>query len=78
MQWQTLQNMDCQHLFLLKTLVKGIGLQSIESGVVWINTWLLRDLRIPFGGMKYSGIGREGGFKSLEFFTEPKKYLYKI
>ena len=40
---------------------------SIDSGVLWINTWLLRDLRIPFGGMKSSGLGREGGFKSLEF-----------
>ena len=48
---------------------------AIDSGVVWINTWLLRDLRIPFGGMKQSGVGREGGFKSLEFFTEPKKYM---
>ena len=46
---------------------------AIKSGVVWINTWLLRDLRIPFGGMKQSGVGREGGFKSLQFFTEPKK-----
>ena len=51
---------------------------SIDSGVVWINTWLLRDLRIPFGGMKYSGLGREGGFKSLEFFTEPKNICVKI
>jgi len=51
---------------------------NIDSGVVWINTWLLRDLRIPFGGMKHSGIGREGGFKSLEFFTEPKNICVKI
>ena len=51
---------------------------NIDSGVVWINTWLLRDLRIPFGGMKYSGLGREGGFKSLEFFTEPKNICIKI
>ena len=51
---------------------------NIESGVVWINTWLLRDLRIPFGGMKQSGVGREGGFKSLEFFTEPKNICVKI
>lgn len=50
----------------------------IDSGVVWINTWLLRDLRIPFGGMKSSGIGREGGFKSLEFFTEEKNVCLKI
>lgn len=51
---------------------------SIDSGVVWINTWLLRDLRIPFGGMKNSGVGREGGFKSLQFFTEEKNVCLKI
>tara|TARA_B110000240_G_C13507447_1_gene457142 strand:+ start:2758 stop:4200 length:1443 start_codon:yes stop_codon:yes gene_type:complete len=51
---------------------------KIKSGVVWINTWLLRDLRIPFGGMKQSGVGREGGFKSLRFFTEPKNVCLKI
>ena len=51
---------------------------NIDSGVVWINTWLLRDLRIPFGGMKHSGVGREGGFKSLEFFTESKNVCVKI
>ncbi len=51
---------------------------NIDSGVVWINTWLLRDLRIPFGGMKQSGVGREGGFKSLDFFTEPKNICVKI
>ena len=51
---------------------------KIDSGVVWINTWLLRDLRIPFGGMKHSGIGREGGFNSLKFFTEPKNICVKI
>ena len=44
----------------------------IESGIVWINTWLLRDLRIPFGGIKNSGIGREGGTDALNFFTEKK------
>ena len=44
----------------------------IESGVVWINTWMVRDLRTPFGGMKSSGSGREGGLESLRFFTEPK------
>jgi aminomuconate-semialdehyde/2-hydroxymuconate-6-semialdehyde dehydrogenase len=46
--------------------------RQIEAGVVWVNTWLLRDLRTPFGGMKSSGIGREGGRYALEFFTEPK------
>ncbi len=51
---------------------------SIDSGIIWINTWLLRDLRIPFGGMKNSGVGREGGFKSLQFFTEEKNICVKI
>ncbi len=44
----------------------------MESGIVWINCWLERDLRTPFGGMKDSGIGREGGWEALRFFTEPK------
>lgn len=46
--------------------------QAIESGMVWINAQNVRDLRIPFGGMKYSGIGREGGHYAFEFYTEPK------
>lgn len=46
--------------------------QQIETGIVWFNTWLNRDLRTPFGGMKASGVGREGGFEALRFFTEPK------
>ncbi len=45
---------------------------EIEAGMVWINTWLLRDLRTPFGGVKSSGVGREGGIEALRFFTEPK------
>jgi len=45
---------------------------EIESGIVWINCWLLRDLRTPFGGMKQSGVGREGGWEAMKFFTEPK------
>jgi aminomuconate-semialdehyde/2-hydroxymuconate-6-semialdehyde dehydrogenase len=44
----------------------------IESGIVWVNCWLVRDLRTPFGGMKQSGVGREGGVEALRFFTEPK------
>lgn len=44
----------------------------IEAGVIWINCWLVRDLRTPFGGMKESGLGREGGEEALRFFTEPK------
>jgi len=46
--------------------------RRLEAGIVWVNTWLLRDLRTPFGGMKSSGVGREGGFEALRFFTEPK------
>lgn len=52
--------------------------EKIESGIVWINCWLLRDLRTPFGGMKQSGVGREGGFEALKFFTEEKNICIKI
>jgi aminomuconate-semialdehyde/2-hydroxymuconate-6-semialdehyde dehydrogenase len=45
---------------------------EIHSGIVWVNSWLVRDLRTPFGGVKNSGVGREGGFEALRFFTEPK------
>ena len=45
---------------------------QLESGIVWVNTWLNRDLRTPFGGVKHSGVGREGGSEALRFFTEPK------
>jgi aminomuconate-semialdehyde/2-hydroxymuconate-6-semialdehyde dehydrogenase len=45
---------------------------ELECGIVWINTWMQRDLRTPFGGMKDSGFGREGGLEALKFFTEPK------
>ena len=51
---------------------------AIDAGTVWINCWLLRDLRVPFGGMKDSGVGREGGFDSLNFFTEPKNVCVKL
>ncbi|HEY0141915.1 MAG TPA: aldehyde dehydrogenase [Thermoanaerobaculia bacterium] len=51
---------------------------AIDSGTVWINCWLLRDLRVPFGGMKESGVGREGGFESLNFFTEAKNVCVKL
>jgi aminomuconate-semialdehyde/2-hydroxymuconate-6-semialdehyde dehydrogenase len=46
--------------------------EQIQTGTVWVNCWLVRDLRVPFGGMKASGIGREGGEEALRFFTEPK------
>ena len=52
--------------------------EKIESGIVWVNCWLLRDLRTPFGGMKNSGVGREGGFEALKFFTEEKNVCIKI
>jgi len=51
---------------------------QIESGIVWVNCWLLRDLRTPFGGVKDSGVGREGGFEALRFFTEEKNVCIKI
>jgi aminomuconate-semialdehyde/2-hydroxymuconate-6-semialdehyde dehydrogenase len=51
---------------------------ALESGIVWVNCWLLRDLRTPFGGVKDSGIGREGGFEALKFFTEEKNVCVKI
>ena len=52
--------------------------QSLEAGIVWVNTWMLRDLRTPFGGVKDSGIGREGGWDALRFFTEAKNVTMKI
>ncbi len=51
--------------------------EQLETGVVWINCWLIRDLRTPFGGMKHSGVGREGGMEALRFFTEPKNVCVK-
>lgn len=51
---------------------------KIQTGIVWINCWMVRDLRTPFGGMKSSGIGREGGMEALRFFTEPKNVCVKL
>lgn len=51
---------------------------QIESGVVWVNTWFLRDLRTPFGGMKHSGIGREGGAHSIDFYSELTNITIKL
>ncbi|MCG9879305.1 MAG: aldehyde dehydrogenase [Bacteroidia bacterium] len=51
---------------------------KIKSGIVWINCWLLRDLRTPFGGVKQSGVGREGGWEALRFFTEAKNVCVKL
>lgn len=51
--------------------------EKIESGIVWVNCWLQRDLRTPFGGVKNSGVGREGGMEALHFFTEAKNVCIK-
>lgn len=51
--------------------------KHLQAGIIWINTWMLRDLRTPFGGVKASGVGREGGFEALRFFTEPKNVCIK-
>ena len=52
--------------------------EKIETGIVWINCWMVRDLRTPFGGMKNSGVGREGGEEALRFFTEPRNVCVKL
>ena len=51
---------------------------QIACGTVWVNCWLFRDLRVPFGGMRSSGVGREGGEEALRFFTEPKNICVKL
>ena len=51
---------------------------SIQVGTVWINSWMVRDLRVPFGGMKASGIGREGGHHSIDFYTEAKDIYVEL
>ncbi len=84
----TLQSFKTEEEALQKANATGYGLSAtiwtqdisranrvaaaVESGIIWVNCWLLRDLRTPFGGMKNSGTGREGGWESLLFFTEPK------
>ncbi|MDG2440690.1 MAG: aldehyde dehydrogenase family protein, partial [Crocinitomicaceae bacterium] len=50
---------------------------ELDAGIVWINAWLVRDLRTPFGGTKSSGVGREGGWEALRFFTEAKNVFVK-
>lgn len=52
--------------------------EKLECGIVWINCWLLRDLRTPFGGVKNSGVGREGGWEALRFFTEPQNVCIEL
>jgi aminomuconate-semialdehyde/2-hydroxymuconate-6-semialdehyde dehydrogenase len=50
----------------------------LDTGVVWVNSWMHRDLRVPFGGVKASGVGREGGMEALHFFTEPKNVCIPV
>ena len=51
---------------------------GLQAGIIWVNCWMLRDLRTPFGGMKQSGVGREGGWDAVKFFTEPKNVCVKL
>ena len=51
--------------------------EKINAGIVWINCWMVRDLRTPFGGVKSSGVGREGGLEAMRFFTEQKNVCIK-
>lgn len=51
---------------------------NLHTGIVWVNCWLMRDLRTPFGGVKQSGVGREGGWEALRFFTEPKNVCIPV
>jgi aminomuconate-semialdehyde/2-hydroxymuconate-6-semialdehyde dehydrogenase len=46
--------------------------ERLQTGIVWVNCWMLRDLRTPFGGVKNSGVGREGGWEAMRFFTDAK------
>lgn len=62
------ENLTCAHRLA----------DQIQSGIVWINSWLVRDLRTPFGGVKNSGVGREGGFEALRFFTEAKNVFIQL
>lgn len=52
--------------------------RALHAGIVWVNCWMIRDLRTPFGGMKQSGVGREGGQEALRFFTEQKNVCIKL
>lgn len=64
--WTT--NLDCAHR----------AARHIDTGIVWVNEWFLRDLRTPFGGIKMSGLGREGGKHSLDFYSEPTNVCIKL
>jgi aminomuconate-semialdehyde/2-hydroxymuconate-6-semialdehyde dehydrogenase len=90
----TIQPFDTEEEALIKANCTEYGLASIiwtenltrahrlsaqiKTGIVWVNCWMLRDLRTPFGGMNSSGVGREGGWEALKFFTEPKNVCVKV
>ncbi len=50
---------------------------QVDAGIVWVNCWMVRDLRTPFGGVKDSGVGREGGMEALKFFSEVKNICFQ-
>ena len=52
--------------------------RELKAGIIWINCWMVRDLRTPFGGVKQSGVGREGGWEALRFFTEAKNVCVRL
>jgi aminomuconate-semialdehyde/2-hydroxymuconate-6-semialdehyde dehydrogenase len=73
---------DCEYGLASSVWTQNLGrahrvAERINTGTVWVNCWLVRDLRVPFGGMKQSGVGREGGEEALHFFTEAQKRLHR-
>ena len=81
---EALQLANASHYGLAASIwTKDISLANrvaskVECGIIWVNCWLLRDLRTPFGGMKNSGVGREGGWEALRFFTEAKNVCIEL
>ena len=72
---------DEHEMFMAEHPLQAAGIEiahRIEAGMLWLNSHNVRDLRTPFGGVKASGLGREGGFESLDFFTEAKNVCVKL